>query len=146
MAAMPWLSWRTSPKRCIEDVRLFVNPRHWLTWPCSVVFIAVYNKCVILLLKWVTLNAAPCISEPEKKITGSYKILHVQIHTLDISDLTKVCCTIPNIIGLNVINRCVTQTAGHIAVCSLPGIALTTTNFIATNPKSAFFLHFIKVT
>ena len=57
---MPWLSWRTSPRRCIEDVRLFVNPRHWLTWPCSVVFIAVYNKCVILLLKWVTLNAAPC--------------------------------------------------------------------------------------
>ena len=57
---MPWLSWRTSPRR-IEDVRLFVNPRHWLTWPCSVVFIAVYNKCVILLSKWVTLNAAPCI-------------------------------------------------------------------------------------
>ena len=59
---MPWLSWRTSPRRCIEDVRLFVNPRHWLTWPCSVVFIAVYNKCVILLSKWVTLNAAPCMS------------------------------------------------------------------------------------
>jgi len=57
---MPWLSWRTSPRRCIEDVRLFVNPRHWLTWPCSVVFIVVYNKCVILLSKWVTLNAAPC--------------------------------------------------------------------------------------
>ena len=32
-------------------------------WPCSVVFIAVYNKCVILLLKWVTLNATPCISD-----------------------------------------------------------------------------------
>ena len=31
-----------------------------LTWPCSVVFIAVHNKCVILLSKWVTLNAAPC--------------------------------------------------------------------------------------
>jgi hypothetical protein len=28
MAAMPWLSRRTSPKRCIEDVSLFVNPRH----------------------------------------------------------------------------------------------------------------------
>jgi len=39
---------------------LFVNPRHWLTWPCSVVFIAAYNKCDIPLLKWVTLNAAPC--------------------------------------------------------------------------------------
>jgi hypothetical protein len=65
MAAMFWLSWRTSPRRCIEDVRFFVNPffvnpRHWLTWPCSVVFIAVYNKCVILLLKWVTLNAVLC--------------------------------------------------------------------------------------
>jgi len=58
---MPWLSWRTSPRRCIEDVRLFMNPKHWLTWPCSVVFIAVYNKCVILLSKLVTLNAAPCI-------------------------------------------------------------------------------------
>jgi len=62
MAALPWLSWRTSPRRRIEDVRLFVNPRHWLTWPCTVVFIAVYNKCVILLSKWVTLNAAPCNS------------------------------------------------------------------------------------
>jgi hypothetical protein len=32
MAAMPWLSWWTSPRRCIEDVRLFlVNIRHWLT-------------------------------------------------------------------------------------------------------------------
>jgi len=60
MAAMPWLSWRTSPRSCIEDVRLFVNPRHWLTWLCSVVCIAVYNKCVVLLSKWVTLNAAPC--------------------------------------------------------------------------------------
>ena len=58
---MSWLSWRTSPRRCIEDVRLFVNPRQWLTCPCSVVFIAVYNKFVILLSKWVTLNAAPCI-------------------------------------------------------------------------------------
>ena len=27
LAAMPLLSWRTSPRRCIEDVRLFVNPR-----------------------------------------------------------------------------------------------------------------------
>jgi hypothetical protein len=61
MAAMPWLSWRTSPRRCIKDMRLFVNPRHWLNWPCSVEFIAVYNKCVILLLQWVMLNAAPCI-------------------------------------------------------------------------------------
>ena len=42
---------------------LFVNPRQWLTWPCSVVFIAAYSKCVILLSKWVTLNAAPCSSE-----------------------------------------------------------------------------------
>ena len=58
MAAMPWLSWRISPRRCVEDMRLFVNPRHWLTWTCSVVFIAVYNKSVILLSKWVTLNAA----------------------------------------------------------------------------------------
>jgi len=40
MAALPWLSWRTSPRRCIEDVSFCVNPRHWLTWPCSVVFIA----------------------------------------------------------------------------------------------------------
>jgi hypothetical protein len=39
----------------------FVNPRHWLTLPCSVVFIAVYNKCVILLSKWVTLNATPYV-------------------------------------------------------------------------------------
>jgi hypothetical protein len=50
----------------LQDVVLktwgfYVNPRHWLTWPCSVVFIAVYNKWVILLSKWVTLNAAPCI-------------------------------------------------------------------------------------
>ena len=58
---MPWLSWRTSPRLCVEDVSLFVNPRHWLTWPCSVVFIAVYNKRVILLTKWVTLSTAPCI-------------------------------------------------------------------------------------
>jgi hypothetical protein len=36
-----------------------VNPRHWLPQPWSVVFIAVYNKCVILLSKGVTLNAAP---------------------------------------------------------------------------------------
>ena len=57
---MPLLSWRTSPRRCIEDVRLFVYPRRLLTWPCSVIFIAVYNKCVILLSKWVTLNVAPC--------------------------------------------------------------------------------------
>ena len=56
---MPWLSWTTSPRRCIENARLFVNPRHWLTWLCSVVFIAVYSKCVILLSRWVTLNAAP---------------------------------------------------------------------------------------
>jgi len=27
MAAMPRLSLRTSPRRCIEDVMLFVNPR-----------------------------------------------------------------------------------------------------------------------
>ena len=60
MAAMPLLSWRTSPRRCIEDARLSVNPRHWLTWQCSVVFIAVCNKCVILISKWLTLNAAPC--------------------------------------------------------------------------------------
>ena len=60
MAAVPWLSRWTSPRRCIEDARLFVNPRHWLTWQRSVVFIAVYNKSVILLSKWVTLNAAPC--------------------------------------------------------------------------------------
>jgi len=59
-AAMPWLSWWTSPRRCIEDARLSVNPRHWLTLPCSVVFIAGYNKCVVLLSKWATLNAAPC--------------------------------------------------------------------------------------
>ena len=52
---MPSLSWRTSPRRCIEDMRLFVNSRHWLTWPCSVVFIAVYNKCVSLLSKCRTL-------------------------------------------------------------------------------------------
>ena len=56
---MPWLSRRTSPRR-IEDVRFFVNPRHWLIWPCSVVFIGVYNKCVILHSKWVTSNAASC--------------------------------------------------------------------------------------
>ena len=37
---------------------IFVNPRHWLTWPCSVVFSAVYNKSVILISKRVTLNAA----------------------------------------------------------------------------------------
>jgi len=41
MAAMPLLSWRTSPRRCIEDVRLFVNLRCLLTCldfklsPCS---------------------------------------------------------------------------------------------------------------
>jgi len=65
---MPWLSWRTSPRRFIEDVRLFVNPRHWLTWPCSVISIAVYSKCVILLSKWVTLNAAPCIRQTDDSV------------------------------------------------------------------------------
>ena len=58
---MPWLSWRISPRHCIEDVRLFVNPRRLLILPCSVVFISVCNKYVILHSKWVTLNAAPCI-------------------------------------------------------------------------------------
>jgi hypothetical protein len=73
MAAIPWLSWRTSPRRCIEDVRLFVNPRHWLTWHCSVVFIAVYNKCVILLSKWVSLNAAPSIFLSEDGNTTAFR-------------------------------------------------------------------------
>jgi len=50
------------------------------------------------------------------KITASYKILHVQIYTLDVSDLTNGCCTIPDIFGLTVINRCVAQMAGHIAM------------------------------
>ena len=72
MAAMPRLSRRTSPRRCIEDVRLFVNPRQWLTWPCSVVFIAVYNKCIILLVKWVTLNAAPCTLCPTRYWTRHF--------------------------------------------------------------------------
>jgi len=44
----------------LKTFGLFVNTRQWLTWPCSVVFIAVYNKRVILLSKWVMLNAAPC--------------------------------------------------------------------------------------
>jgi hypothetical protein len=62
MAAMPWLSWRTSPRR-IEDVRLFlwIQDTDLLNRVQLYVFIAVYNKCVILLSKWVTLNAAPFI-------------------------------------------------------------------------------------
>jgi hypothetical protein len=50
------------------------------------------------------------------KITASYKILRVQLHTLEASDLTKVGWTIANIIGFTVLNRCVTQVTGHIAV------------------------------
>jgi len=50
------------------------------------------------------------------KITASYKILHVQLHSFEVSDLTKVCWTIEDIIGFTVLNRCVTQVAGHIAV------------------------------
>jgi len=54
---------------------------------------------------------------PLLKFQPSYKILHVvQLHTLEVFDLTGVCWIIPDIIGLTVINRCVTQTAGHIAV------------------------------
>ena len=77
MAAMPWLSWRTSPRRCIEDVRLFVNPRHWLTWPHSVVFIAVCNKCVILLSKRVTLNAAPCMCSSSVEVLICHLSLNI---------------------------------------------------------------------
>jgi hypothetical protein len=40
----------------------YVNPRHLLTWPYSVVITAVYNKWVILLSNWLTLNDAPCTS------------------------------------------------------------------------------------
>ena len=63
MTSVPgrWQQWLDCHGAHLQDVRLFVNPRHWLTWPCSVVFIAVYNKCVVLLSKWVMLNAAPCI-------------------------------------------------------------------------------------
>jgi hypothetical protein len=50
------------------------------------------------------------------KITASYKILHVQLHTLEVFDLTKVCWTVPDNIGLTVINRRVTQMVGHIRV------------------------------
>jgi hypothetical protein len=57
--AMPWLTWRTFQRCCIENMShfLWIQDTELL---CSVVFIAVYNKCVILLSKWVTLNAALC--------------------------------------------------------------------------------------
>ena len=56
----------------------FVNPRHWLTRPCSVVFIAVYNKYVILLSKWVTLNAAPCICiDRGGTVVAKFRVGHV---------------------------------------------------------------------
>jgi hypothetical protein len=68
---MPWPWWRTSTRRCIEDVRLFFCESKTLTY--LTMFSCTYccvNKCVILLSKWVTLNAAPV-----------YHTLHHSTHT-----------------------------------------------------------------
>jgi len=53
----------------------------WLTWLCSVVFIAVYNKCVILLSKWVTLNAAPCSYMP-LPVPINYQLIPFEMSTI----------------------------------------------------------------
>jgi hypothetical protein len=52
--------------------------------PCSVVFIAVYNKCVILLSKWVTLNAAPCRLTPPP--THTHTRMHAHAHSSDLNE------------------------------------------------------------
>jgi hypothetical protein len=74
-----------------------VNPRHWLTEPCSAVFIAVYNKYVILLSKWVTLNAAPCSLSVEitflifATVTSKhFSTLNVELKTSIFPWITKI--------------------------------------------------------